>query len=161
MSHPPGASDPDAPGDPAAGAPVDPWATPPYPQPPYAQPGYGPPGYGPPGYGPVYGPPGYGPHPGYRPTNAKALAALWSGVGLVVVSCCMLGILGFIPVALGVQARNEIRAFGGQQSGDALALTGIACGILAMVLSLAVIALVVAAVLNAGPSFDTYGSTSV
>jgi hypothetical protein len=157
MSHPPGASDPDAPGDPAAWAPVDPWATPPYPQPLYPRPPYPQPGYG-----PGYGPPVYGPYPGYRPpTNVKALAALWSGVGLVVVSCCMLGIFGFIPVALGVKARNEIRASGGQQSGDGLALTGIACGILAMVLSLAVIALVVAAVLNAGSGFDTYGSTSV
>jgi Domain of unknown function (DUF4190) len=138
--------------------PQPPYPQPPYPQPPYPQPPYPQPPYPQPGYGP----PVYGPYPGYRPpTNVKALAALWSGVGLVVVSCCMLGIFGFIPVALGVKARNEIRASGGQQSGDGLALTGIACGILAMVLSLAVIALVVAAVLNAGSSFDTYGSTSV
>ena len=86
------------------------------------------------------GPLGYG----FRqPTNGKAQAALWSGLGLLLTSCCLLGVLGFVPVILGVQARREIRQSGGQQGGDAMALAGIITGVVAIVVSLLAIALLV------------------
>jgi hypothetical protein len=142
MSHPPGPPDPDAP--------RDPWATPtgdtpeqPYGQP-YEQPygqqygqQYGP-GYGQPGYGqPVAGQPPYG---APQPTNGKAQGALWSGIALLVTSCCGLGLLGVVPVVLGVKARREIRESQGRQAGDGLAIAGIVTGAIAIVLSLVAIA---------------------
>jgi hypothetical protein len=107
-----------------------------------------------PGYG--YGQPGYPPGAyGYaRPTNGKATAALWSGVGLLVTSlCCGLGVLGVIPIVLGVKARNEIRATGGQQGGDGMALAGIITGAIAVLLGL--VALVVIAVALAHGDWST------
>src|SRR3954464_12337598 len=109
-----------------------PYGQPGYGQPGYAQPGYGQQGYGQPGYGqPGYGQPGYGydPYAGYRPrTNGKALAALWTGVGALVLSLCCLGVFGVVPIVLGVKARREVRASGGQQTGDGMALAGIVTG---------------------------------
>ena len=173
MSFPPG-SEPDRPDETGSSAPADPWVSPPPgrsddashdrsagPEPaPYGQPAYGQPAYG----QPAYGQPGYG-HSPYgalaAPTNAKAQVALWSGVTLLVLSCCALGVFGVVPVVLGVQARNEIRASAGQQSGDGLALTGIVTGALAVVLSLVLIAVVVIVVLGARSAFESYGTTSV
>lgn len=180
MSHPPGSPDPDAPG---GETPDDPWAPPPGrpsdrsqerlgspPHDPYGQPddrmSSGQPTYGQPTYGqPPYGQPPYGqpPYVGYAagpPTNGKALAALWTSVALFVLSCCALGVLGFIPIALGVKARSEIRAAEGRQSGDGLALAAIVIGALAIVLSLAVVA-IVAVLIASGSDLYDYGSTSV
>jgi hypothetical protein len=95
------------------------------------------------------------------PTNGKAQAALWTGVVLLVLSCCALGIFGFVPITLGVKARSEIRASGGQQSGDGLALAGIITGVVAIVLSLALIAVVVLAVRAFDSGIHGYGTTSV
>jgi len=172
MSQPPGTPDPN---DPAAGgAGRDPWASPsseqpppppyteptaapqqpangqqPYPQQPY---GYGPqPGYG---YGQA-GLYGYGAPPR---TNGKATAALWTGIGSIVLTlCCGLGILGVVPIVLGVKARGEIRAAGGQQEGDGMALAGIITGAVAIVLSLAFIAVIAISILSGTANFD--GST--
>jgi hypothetical protein len=111
MSHPPGSPDPDASGDRGDGAPADPWATPTggrprehlsypppaepglrqyeqSPYPPYAQPPHGQPPY------PAYG---YPPRP-----NGKAQAAMWTGIGLLVLSCCAAGVFGVVPIVLGV-----------------------------------------------------------
>jgi hypothetical protein len=144
-----------------------------YGQPGYGQPGYGQPGYGQPGYGqpypqqgypsqygqPAYGQPGYGqayPQPGYpgggygyaaKPTNGKATAALWSGIGLLVLSfCCGLGVLGVVPIVLGVKARGEIRAGGGQQGGEGMALAGIITGSIAVLLGILTIVFIVVAI---------------
>ena len=185
MSHPPGDEpprgtpperpDPD-PSAEGAGAPADPWASPPgggsggaqervpYPPQPPDQPAYDQPpdqpAYGQPPYAqppsPQYG--GYGGYP--RPANGKAQAAMWTGIGLLVLSfCCGAGILGFIPIVLGVKARSEIAASGGQQSGEGMALAGIITGAVAIALSLVFIALVVLAVMSGGGDFDSYSRT--
>jgi hypothetical protein len=129
-----------------------------YGQPGYGQPGYGQPGYGQPGYGQQgYGQPGYGydPYAGYRPrTNGKALAALWTGVGALVLSLCCLGVFGVVPIVLGVKARKEVRASGGQQTGDGMALAGIVTGAVAIAVSLLLAIGLVALFANGQASFD-------
>jgi hypothetical protein len=176
MSPPPGSAGPGSDDD----SPTDPWATPPPGSP--VQ-GYEPPGQPPqqgqqgqpgwpgqPGYGaahpadpryPAYpGPPPYG---GYQPrTNGKAQGAMWTGIGLLVLTfCCLAGVLGFVPIALGVMARSEIRASGGQQTGEGMALAGIITGALALALSLALIALLVLVVLRAHAGVQGFDTTGV
>jgi Domain of unknown function (DUF4190) len=127
------------------------YGQPQYGQPQYQQPQYGQPEYGQPGYG------GYGSYGGYpRRTNGKALAALWTGVGLLLLSFCGVGLLGPIPVVLGVKARSEIRASGGQQTGDGMALAGVITGAVAFVVSLALIVLLVVLFASSG----SFGTTS-
>jgi hypothetical protein len=145
---------------------------PPYGQPGPPQPGYAPPGYGQQGYPPAaygdpyaqqpYGAYGY-PGPGLmRPRNGKAIAALWTGIGaLVLTPCCGAGVLGLLPIVLGVKARSEIRANGGQQEGDGMALAGIICGVVAVVLSLALIAAIVIAIARGGAGGTSFGETGV
>jgi hypothetical protein len=185
MTQPPGTPDPH---DPAAGGSGrDPWATPSGEQPPQSP--YGPPTpppepeqqapYGQPGYGqqpsapyaqqPYGQQPGYGYHQGglygYGApprTNGKATAALWSGIGSIVLTlCCGLGILGVVPIVLGVKARAEIRATGGQQEGDGMALAGIITGAVAIVLSLLLIAAVVISIVSGAANFDGSTQTGV
>lgn len=90
-------------------------------------------------------PPGYAPVP---PTNAKATAALATGITTLVLSwCCGLGVAGVVAVFLGLRARTEIRLSQGGQGGEGLALAGIVTGAVAVVvgvLTLALIAVVVA-----------------
>ncbi|MEP7088607.1 MAG: DUF4190 domain-containing protein [Nocardioidaceae bacterium] len=167
MSHPPGTPDPNAPGE---GTPVDPWATPTgdpvgrsEPRPP-AYPAYAqPPVQAYPAYAqppvqayPAYGQPAYGQQ---LPTNGTAQAAMWTGIGmLVLVFCCGAGILGIVPIVLGVKARGEIRRTGGRRRGAGLALTGIITGAVAVVLSILVIAALVWALAGNGSSVTTYGT---
>jgi hypothetical protein len=183
MSYPPGTPDPHDPDGDREGR--DPWATPSsdqpapapppepghgeQPPPPYGQPQYGQPPYGQPQYGqPPYGQPGYGGQPspygyGYpQRANGKATAALWTGIGALVLSfCCGLGVMGVLPIVLGVKARSEIRASGGQQEGDGMALAGIITGAVAIVLSLAFIALIVVALVRGDANFNTGSDTGV
>jgi hypothetical protein len=140
---------------------------------PQQQPGYGQP-YGQPAYNQQYGQPyeqqgqyGYGqPGPygyGYPArTNGKATAALWTGIGSIVLAfCCGLGLVGILPIVLGVKARSEIRATGGQQEGEGMALAGIITGAIALVLSLVVIALIIIAFASGQANFDGTTQTSV
>jgi hypothetical protein len=173
MSYPPGTPDPNDPdGDPAA---RDPWAPPsgdqPYPGP-QGQPGQPvepPPGqpYGQPPYGQAYGQPPYAAPGQYgygypARTNGKATAALWSGIGAMVLTlCCGAGVLGIVPIFLGVKARSEIRASGGQQQGEGMALAGIITGAVAFLLSLLVIALIVIAFASGDVDFDGPTRTGV
>lgn len=162
MSHPPGPPGP----DPAH----DPWATP------SEQPGAGPQPESPPTYTAPYSSPGYGPPPAYGEppptwpypdgyqlprTNGKAQAAMWTGLAMLLTSICGVGVLGFIPITLGVLARKEIGRSGGRQGGDGMALAGIVTGAVATVLSLLLI--VVAFLLLS--AFDSnsagYGTTGV
>ncbi len=176
MSYPPGPPDPDGPRDPWATPSSEPGGAGPQPgQQPGQQPGEpsgqpsGPPPYGPPpGYGqqpyaqsPYGPPPGYGGQYGGPPTNGKAQAALWTGIGLLVTSCCLLGFLGFIPILLGVRARREIRESGGQQGGDGMALAGIITGAVAIVISLLALALLVGVVATGSSGFTSYSDTGV
>jgi hypothetical protein len=155
--------------------PEQPYTQPGYGQQPYGQPGYGQPGYDQPYGQPAYGQMPYGQQPGYgypqgglygygaRPrTNGKATAALWSGVASIVLTlCCGLGILGVVPIVLGVKARAEIRATGGQQEGDGMALAGIITGSVAIVLSILVIAAVVISIATGTANFDGRSQTGV
>ena len=146
MSHPPGPPDP------------DPWATPseqPAPRPAAGRPSYAAPTYGP--------PPGLGPPPpSSEPrTNGKAQAALWTGLAMLLTSPCGLGLLGFVPIVLGVLARQEISRSGGRQGGDGMALAGIVTGAVATVLSLGVIALAVLVFALYESGSANYGTTGV
>ena len=109
------------------GPPPPPGQYPQYPQ--YPQgPGYG---YGQP-YGPGFG--AFGPV-----TNQKAAWALGVGVTSIVLGCCLalFGLGGIASIILGVQARREIAASGGTQSGEGLAIAGIVTGIVAVLLGVA------------------------
>ena len=109
------------------------------------------------GYGPGYG--SYGPVQ-VTPTNGKATASLVTGIASLVLSwCCGLGVVGVVAIVLGVKARSEIRASGGREQGDGLALGGIVTGALAVVLGLLVLVLIIVAVVAGGFDFST-GSTS-
>ena len=127
-------------------------ASPQYGQPAYGQPQYGQPAYGQPQYG--YGYP--------QRSNGKATAALWTGLASVVLSfCCGLGLIGVLPIVLGVKARAEIRASGGAQEGDGMALAGIITGAVALVLSIAVIAILVLAIASGDANFSTDTTSGV
>jgi len=143
MSQPPGSPDPN---DPWAGPAGEPGGQP------YGQPGYGQQGYGPYGYGPQ---PPYGPQP---VTNGKAIAALWTGIGALVLSlCCGAGLLaGPVAIVLGVKGRNEIRAGGDVQGGEGMALAGIVTGALAVLLSLAVITVLAIAIAQGSAAYNDY-----
>ncbi len=75
--------------------------------------------------------------------------------------CCGLGLVGILPIVLGVKARNEIRATGGQQEGEGMALAGIITGAIALVLSLVVIVLIIIAFASGQADFDGTTQTSV
>ena len=62
-------------------------------------------------------------------TNAMAI---WSLV-LSIVFLIVLGILEIIPIILGYQARKQIKASGGYQTGDGIALAGIVLGWIGLV----------------------------
>ena len=106
--------------------------------------------------------PPYGPYGYQQPTNGKATGALWTGVGaLVLVFCCGAGILGLVPIVLGVMARGEIRRNGGQQGGDGMAIAGIVMGSIAVVLSIAFIVLIVIGLSTGSSTFDRYDQGGV
>jgi hypothetical protein len=163
MSYPPPPPDPNDPwtqpspsypgGDPYTGG--NPYAQPTYggPPTPYAQPGY----YGYPGYGTPYSPYGFQPA-----TNGKATAALWTGVGsLVLTFCCGAGIVGIVAIVLGFIARGEIKRSGGQQTGEGMALAGIITGAIALVFGLAIVVFVIIALATDPSAFDGVGQSQV
>ena len=108
-----------------------------------------------------YPPPGYPPHPqggwGYPApvANGKATAALVTGVTTLVLAWCVgFGLVGLLAVFLGVRARQEIRASGGRQTGDGIALAGIVTGTIAAVVGLLALVVIIVAVL-ASPEAGT------
>jgi hypothetical protein len=152
MSYPPGPPDDDAtPENPYQGPGGQPGSGP---APGYGQPGSGPgqPGYGQPGYPPGYG--GYGYQQPPR-TNSKATASLVTGITTLVLSwCCGLGLAGIVAIVLGAKARNEIKAGGGSQTGDGMALAGIITGAVAAVLGLVFLVLVVVAIATGNTAYN-------
>ena len=110
---------------------------------------------------PPYPPPSAPWYPPPVSTNGKAQAALWLGVGVLVTSCCGIGVLGVVPVVLGVQARREIAESAGLQRGDEMALAGIVTGAIALAVSLLVLTAVVVAVAVYGSASTGYGETGV
>ncbi len=96
--------------------PQAPPAYPPQPQPP---PGYAPQPYG--AYGPYQPPPyGYGPPP--PRTNGMAVASLVLGIVWVY------WVGSILAVVFGFVARSQIKASGGAQTGDGMAIAGIVLG---------------------------------
>jgi Domain of unknown function (DUF4190) len=65
--------------------------------------------------------------------NQKALWAMISGI--VSLLCCGI-ILGVVAIVLSMQAKKEIAASGGSQSGDGMAQAGLITGIIGIVLSI-------------------------
>ena len=133
-----------------------------YGQPTYGQPTYGQPSYGQQPYGQGYPPQPYGQagyYPGYGPTaNGKATGALVTGIATLVLSwCCGAGVLGLIAIVLGVKARSEIRASGGRQTGDGMAVAGIVTGGIAVLIGVLAIAFILIAIAsgNGGSSTST------
>lgn len=151
-----------------------------YGQPPSDEGGYGR-GYPPPGYG-QYGQPGqygqqeqYGQYGGGQygqygsgqaaKTNGKATGSLITGIASLVLSwCCGLGLAGIVAIVLGVKARNEIRASGGTQNGDGMAVAGIITGAIAAVIGLLALVFLVLVIATGSaeynmdpgtPDFDT------
>lgn len=113
------------------------------------------------GYGPPHGSP-YGP-PHVSPTNGKATASLVTGiVSLVLAWCPGLGIVGIVAIVLGVRARNEIRASGGTQQGEGIALGGMVTGGIAVGLGVLLVVLIVVAVASGthfqGTTTSSYGT---
>lgn len=83
-------------------------------------------------YGPGYG--AFGPV-----TNQKAAWALGVGIASIVLGFCfaLFGLGGIASIVLGVQARREIAASGGMQSGEGLAISGIVTGVVAVLVGVA------------------------
>ena len=107
-----------------------------------------PPGAGYPAY-PQQGPYGGGFAAG-PVTNQKAQWSLALGLLAVPLACCsvLLGLVGVVAIVLGVQARREIAASNGQQTGEGLATTGMVAGamatLIAVLLGLLLVMLVIA-----------------
>jgi uncharacterized protein DUF4190 len=130
MSYPPPPPGPD-----------DTGGTPP-PAPPYGAPPPPPPPYGaPPPPAPPYGgpPPGYPPAPGGyygQPAPAANKKAMWSMImGILSLICCGV-VTGVVAIVLSQQAKREIAASGGMQTGAGQAQAGLVLGIIGVALTL-------------------------
>lgn len=146
-----------------------------YGQPPSEQGGYGqaypPPGYGQHGQGGQYGQQeqygqyGAGQYGQYSPgqaakTNGKATGSLITGIASLVFSwCCGLGLAGIVAIVLGMKARNEIRASGGTQDGDGMAVAGIITGAIAAVIGLLALVFLVLVIATGSAEYTVDPST--
>ncbi|MEU7062982.1 DUF4190 domain-containing protein [Streptomyces sp. NPDC046161] len=138
-----------APGGCAYPGPPTPPARPGYPtQPVYgAQPGYAPPGY--PGYAPP-GYPGYTGYPHPRPSNGFGITALVLGVLAIVACPTMIGsvMFGITAVVFGALGRGKARR--GEADNGGVALAGLICGAVGIVIGAALTLLLV---FSPGPFF--------
>jgi len=116
--------------------PDDSGSIPPPPPPPPAPPyGSAPPPYGAPqpGYGAP--PPGYGYPGGGMAVPSSNQKALWSMIlGIVSLFCCGV-ITGIVAIVLAQQAKKEIAASGGMQTGAGQAQAGFVLGIIGVALT--------------------------
>ena len=145
---PPGPSEP-GPNDPGGGQ---------FPRYDYGYQGYQQGGYGQPGYGQPYGgwqgqPPPYAHYGGPVPeSNSKATAALVLGIAGLVVCPLICSVIGLV---LGYQARSEIDASGGMQTGRGNAIAGIVLGWIGVGLSaLGIAFLIVVAIVAEDATYD-------
>jgi uncharacterized protein DUF4190 len=103
----------------------------------------------PPGYG-------YGYAPGYAPARQNGLAVASLVLGILGWALC--GVGSILAIVLGVVARNQIRASGGQEAGDGMAKAGIILGCVGLAL---IVAYVVVAVIVAASSGSSAGSLGI
>jgi uncharacterized protein DUF4190 len=106
---------------------------------------------------PQYGAPAPG-APGAQPkTSGKAITSLVTGIlSLPGICCWPLGvILGILGIVFGILGRKDIAASQGQQKGEGLALAGIICGAVAIVLIAVVLILAAAGVIDTDYNFET------
>ncbi len=75
---------------------------------------------------------GYGYAPGYRPVRTNGLAVASLVLGIVGWALC--GVGSIVAIVLGLVARNQIRASGGQEAGDGMATAGVILGCVGLVL---------------------------
>lgn len=73
-------------------------------------------------------------------------------VGLLIAVVALPLLLGITAIAAGVAARKRIRRTGGELTGGGLALAGIICGSISLVLSIGFLTLVLLAALGSAPS---------
>ena len=113
---------------------------------------YEPPNYGspppPPGGGGGYGAPpppggygGGGQQPGFgQPQQTSVLAIISLVTGIIAIICCICygagGLFGIAALVTGFLGRKEINESGGQKKGQGLALAGMICGGVGVVLSI-------------------------
>ena len=126
-------------------------------------PGYGPPGGGPPGYGPPpggpggYGPPpgGFGPPPGgFGPpggppgmmmgapkTHPLAITSMILGIIAIPACCCWFasGPMAVAGLVLGIVALNKIKSSQGAYKGGGMAIAGIVCSGVGLIMDLVAI----------------------
>ncbi len=114
-------------------------------QPPPLPPSSPPPSGPPPGYQPPSYPPPGGAVPVGGQQNQKAIIALVLGIGGFFI-CPLVGIAAII---LGGQAKGEIRASGGAQTGEGLATWGVILGWVQIAEIVLVIVLIVLGVMGA------------
>ncbi len=107
-------------------------------------------------------PPQYGapvpPAGGLPPKNSgKAITSLVTGiVSLPGICCWPLGVvLGILGIVFGVLARKDIETSGGQLKGAGLALAGLICGAVAVVIIAVVLILWAAGVIDTSYEFNT------
>jgi hypothetical protein len=136
-------------------------------QPPYGYPQY--PGY--PAYGASYGPqggvPGYGwPGMPLAPSNGMGTASLVLGIISVVVFCLwpVAIIVGVLAVIFGVVGRRKVRR--GEATNGGMALTGLICGLVGVVLGIVLLVVFIAASDNSndapwGGTNDGYSTSLV
>jgi Domain of unknown function (DUF4190) len=103
------------------------------------------------GYQPFPG----GPYGGAPQSNQKALWALIIGIVSIPLACyACLGWVGIVAIVLGNNAKKEIAASGGMQSGAGQAQAGLICGIVGAVLGTIVLAVNIALLASGEGSFD-------
>lgn len=166
MSYPPPPGDPqqpsgDGPQDGGGMSYPPPGSTPP-PPPPYGPPGGQPPydggqGYGGgPGYGGPGGPGGYGGGYGGPPqSSSKALWSMIIGIVSVPLACyACLGWIGIAAIVMGNQARKEIAASGGMQTGEGQAKAGVILGWIGVALGTIVLIANIGLLATGNSTFD-------
>ena len=106
---------------------------------------------------PQYGAPAPG-APGAQPkTSGKAITSLVTGIlSLPGICCWPLGlVLGIVGIVFGVLGRKDIDNSQGQLKGAGLALAGMICGAIAVVLIAVVLILAATGVIDTDYNFDT------
>lgn len=90
--------------------------------------------------------------------NGMAIASLVLGIaGIPFICCCYSGtIMGILAVVFGFISRNKIRASGGTEKGDGMALAGIITGFVAVGLSILLIVLSLTNVLSSNEFWNEF-----